>query len=74
MADTMKMGLMGMTGHWIWVTNKGQWLLEACILTLHALSGDHSGNNLGCYVSGLCDHMGLMGKDQSKVSLVCTSH
>lgn len=58
---------MGMTAHWIRVTKDGLWLLEACVIALRGLSGDHGGKNLGRYVAGLCDRVGLIGNERSKV-------
>lgn len=73
-ADMTKAGFVGMTGHWIRVTKEGWWLLEACILVLRALSGDHGGKNLGRYVIGSCDRVGLMGKEQLKVGPYVREH
>jgi hypothetical protein len=73
-ADTTKAGFVGMTGHWIRVTKEGRWLLEARVLALRALSGDHGGKNLGRYVVGSCDRVGLMGKEQSKVGPYVREH
>jgi hypothetical protein len=49
------------------VTKKGEWVLEARVIALRGLSGNHGGKNLGRYVVGLCDRVGLMGSDWSKV-------
>ena len=68
-ADTMKMGFLGMTGHWINVKD-GKWKLRVEVIGFRGLSGAHSGANLGRYAVGLLDHMGIMDKNQSKV---CTS-
>ena len=37
---------MGMMAHWIRVTKDGLWLLEACVIELRGLSGNHGGKNL----------------------------
>jgi hypothetical protein len=66
-ADTTKEGFLGITGHWIDVTEKGEWELESKILALRGLSGDHGGKNLGRYVVGLCDRVGVIGNKESKV-------
>ena len=54
-ADSMKLGFVGITVHWIQVTDKGEWVLDAHVIALHGLLGDHSGKNLGCYIVGLSD-------------------
>jgi hypothetical protein len=65
-ADTTKMGFMGMTAHWIEVKEK-RWKIRAEVIGFKALSGNHSGENLGKYVVGLLDRVGVMDKDRSKV-------
>jgi hypothetical protein len=37
------------------------------VVGFRSISGDHSGENLGRYFVGVCDRVGIMGKDQSKV-------
>lgn len=49
------------------MTKKGEWKLEGRVIALRGLSGDHGGKNLGRYVVGLCDRVGLIGKERSKV-------
>jgi len=39
------------------------------VIGLKALSGGHSGENLGWYVVGLFDRVGIMDKKRSKVCL-----
>lgn len=60
------MGFQGMTGHWIEVKD-GKWKLRAAVIGFKALSGDHSGENLGRYAVGLLDRVGIMDKKESKV-------
>ena len=69
-ADTTKHGYLGLTGHWIDVMNTGKWVLRSEVVGFRALSGDHSGYNLGCYCVGLCDRVGIMGQEQSKVRML----
>ena len=69
-ADTMKQGYLSMTGHWIDVTDKGKWLLQSEVVGFMALLGAHCGNNLGCYCVGLCNRVGIMGQEQSKVCCI----
>ena len=68
MADTTHASFIGITAHWIWVTKEGDWLLEASVIALCGLSGNHGGKNLGRYVIGLCDRVGIIGDEKSKVS------
>jgi hypothetical protein len=69
--NSTRAGFIGITAHWIRVTKKGEWVLEARVIALRGLSGNHGGKNLGRYVVGLCDRVGLMGNDWSKV---CIGH
>lgn len=62
----MKAGFLGMTAHWIEV-KEGKWKLKAEVIGFKALSGNHSGENLGRYAVGLLDHVGIMDQSQSKV-------
>jgi hypothetical protein len=64
-ADTTKMGFQGMTAHWIDV-KEGKWTMRAEVIGFHALSGAHSGENLGRYSVGLLDRVGIMDKNRSK--------
>ncbi len=66
-ADTTKQGYLGLTGHWIDVTGTGKWVLRSEVVGFRALSGAHSGDNLGRYCVGLCDRVGITGREQSKV-------
>lgn len=59
------MGFLGMTAHWIEVKD-GKWKLRAEVIGFKALSGTHSGENLGRYAGGLLDRVGIMGKNQLK--------
>ena len=73
-ADTTKHGYLGLTVHWIDVTNRSKWVLQSEIVGFWALSGAHSGDNLGCYFVGLCDQVGIMGQEQSKVRVLFSYH
>jgi hypothetical protein len=66
-ADTTKMGFQGMTAHWMEV-KEGKWRLRAEVIGFKALSGAHSGENLGRYAVGLLDRAGIMSRKGSKVS------
>ena len=62
----MKVGFLGMTAHWIEV-KEGKWMLRGEVIGFKALSGNHSGENLGRYVVRLLDRVGIMDKNNSKV-------
>jgi len=62
-----KMGFLGMTAHWIEVKEK-IWNMRAEVIGFKALSGTHSGENLGRYAVGLLDRVGIMSQNQSKAS------
>jgi len=59
------MGFQGMTAHWIEVKD-GKWKLRAEVIGFKAISGEHSGENLGRYAVGLFDRVGIMDKNESK--------
>jgi hypothetical protein len=61
-ADTTSSGFIGLTLHWIHVDESGKWSLKSAVIGMRGLSGDHGGKNMGRYVVGLCDHVGLIGK------------
>ena len=58
-----------MTTHWIEVKDV-KWTLRAEVIRFKALSGAHTGENLGRYAVGLLDRVGIMDKKQSKVCLI----
>ena len=58
-----------MTAHLIEVKD-AKWTLRAEVIGFKALSGAHSGENLGRYAVGLLDRVGIMDKKQSKVCLI----
>lgn len=66
-ADTTRMGFEGMTAHWIEVKEE-KWKMKAAVIGFKALSGAHSGENLGRYAVGLLDRVGIMDKKGSKAS------
>ena len=70
-ADTTKMGFLGMTAHWIEVKEE-IWTMRAKVIGFKALSGAHSGKNLGQYMVGLFDHVGIMSEKESKASYYIT--
>ena len=66
MADNTKASFLGMTAHWIEV-KQGTWKLRSEVVGFKPVSGDHSGWNLGQYIVGLCDHIGICSPGSSKV-------
>ena len=69
-ADTTKQGYLGLTGHWIDVTDNGKWVLRSEIVGFQAFLGDHSSDNLGRYCVGLLNRVGIISRDQSKVGIL----
>lgn len=65
-ADNTKGSFLGMTAHWIDVT-EGRWKLRAEVVGFQPIAGEHSGRNLGRYFVGLCDRVGIMSQQGSKV-------
>ena len=55
-----------MTAHWIDV-KEGMWKLRSEVVGFKPVSGEHSGWNLGRYIVGLCEHIGIWNPDSSKV-------
>ena len=72
-ADTMKAGFLSMTAHWIEVKEQ-KWKMRAEVIVFKALSGAHSGENLGRYIVGLLDRVGIMDKKSSKAWLFTLYH
>ena len=66
MAEAMKVGFLGLTVHWIGV-KEGKWVLNAAVIGLKEIVGTHKGDNLGWYIIGLCDRVGIMSSKHSKV-------
>ncbi len=61
------MGFLGMMAHWIEVKEE-KWKMRSAVIGFKALSGSHSGENLGRYAVGLLDRVGIMSKTETKVS------
>ena len=57
-----------MTVHWIEAKDK-KWKLHSEVIGFQPISGEHSRGNLGQYFIELCNHMGIMSKQESKVQL-----
>ena len=67
------MGFLRMTAHWIEVKGK-EWKLRSEVIGFKALSGTHTGENLGRYAVRLLDCVGIMDEIRSKVSHVPIPH
>ena len=59
-----KAGFQGMTVHWIEV-KEGKWKMRVAVIGFKALSGGHSGENLGRYSVGLLDQVRIMSKSRT---------
>jgi len=64
--DTTKEAFLGVTAHWIEI-REGKWKVQAEVIGFQSISGNHSGENLGRYIVGVFDRVGITGKDHSKV-------
>jgi hypothetical protein len=60
------MGFLGVTAHWI-EGKEGKWKMRASVVGFRALSGAHDGKNLGRYLVGVLDRVGILSKTASKV-------
>jgi hypothetical protein len=65
--DTTKASFLGVTAHWIEVKN-GKWKLRAEVIGFRGISGEHSGANLGRYFLGVCERVGIVNAQRSKVT------
>ncbi len=71
-ADNTKGSFLGMTASWIEVKG-GKWKLRSEVVGFQPVSGDHSGWNLGQYIVGLCDRVGIFNKNGAKVCYLVIS-
>lgn len=78
--DTTKASVLGMTAHWIestWIEKKPgdpkskveRWELKAAVIGFKATAGGHEGENMGRYMMGLTDRVGITGTKHTKVRL-----
>jgi hypothetical protein len=67
--DTTKASFLGVTAHWIEVKG-GKWKLRAEVIGFRAVSGEHTGANLGGYFVAVCERVGIMSAQQSKVNVI----
>jgi hypothetical protein len=68
-ADNTKGSFLGLTAHWMEV-KEWTWKLRSEVIGFQPISGEHSGDNLGRYFVGLCDRVGIMSENKSKVNSV----
>ena len=77
-AERLRKGFLGMTVHWIEVEEHTEmsegtqvakycWSLQLAVIGFRTISGTHSGENLGRYMVGVMDQVGIMGRNFSKV-------
>ena len=67
LATTLEHGAPGFhTAHWIDV-KEGKWKLRSEVVGFKLVSGDHSGWNLGRYIVGLCERVGICTQDLSRL-------
>ncbi len=59
------MGYLGLTAHWIELKGT-EWEMRVEVIGFKALSGAHTGENLGRYAVGLLDRVGIMDKTRTK--------
>jgi hypothetical protein len=62
-----------MTASWIEVKSRS-WKLRSEVVGFQPVSGDHSGWNLGRYMVGLCDRVGIFNNGGSKVRSELMEH
>jgi hypothetical protein len=67
--DTTSASFLGVTGHWVEVTD-GIWKLRSEVIGFRGVSGEHSGKNLGQYFVGVCERVGIVNAQRSKVLYV----
>jgi hypothetical protein len=67
--DTTKAAFLGVTAHWIEVKMEPQetWAMRSEVIGFRPVSGDHSGENIARYFVGVCDRIGIMNGEKSKV-------
>jgi hypothetical protein len=65
--DATKASFLGVTAHWIEVKDK-KWTLRAEVIGFRGISGEHSGANLGRYFLGVCERVGIVNAQRSKVT------
>ena len=65
-----KESFMGITAHWIEIDAMTHiWSLSSQVIAFCSVASSHDGYNIGQYLVGLCEHVGIIdfGKSESKV-------
>lgn len=65
-ADFSKKSFLGVTAHWIDVSDS-KWTLRSAVIAFRTVSGSHTGENLARYLLSLCDRVGITSHYSSKV-------
>lgn len=65
--DQTKASFLGLTAHWIQVTNNTKWRLRSQVIAFRGLSGSHTGDNIARYFVGLCERVGIITPSSSKL-------
>ena len=65
-SDYSKKSFLGVTAHWIDVSDS-KWTLRSAVIAFRSVSGAHTGENLARYLLGLCDRVGITSHYSSKV-------
>ena len=61
---------MGITAHWVEEVASGEWVLGEEVIAFKGIAGQHTGYNLACYLTSLCEHAGILMRSSSKVSFI----
>src|SRR6267154_4848709 len=67
--DMTSASFLGVTGHWMEVED-AKWKMHSEVIGFRGVSGEHSGKNLGQYFMGVCEHVGIINVQRSKVPLL----
>ena len=70
LVNQTKESFMGITTHWIKIDAMTRiWSLSSQVIAFCSVAGSHDGYNLGRYLVGLCERIGIIdiAKSESKV-------
>ena len=65
---TTKEGILGMTAHWIHIEEE-KWTLKVAVIGFKVTIGGHDGDNIGRYMVGITDRVGITSKTDANVCL-----
>jgi hypothetical protein len=71
--DTTSQAFLGMMAHWIEVV-EGNWNLRSAVIVFRWVLGGHDGRNIGRYMIGLTDRVGITGRIFIKVRFTRMAH